>query len=202
MLSIDSKTQGSPVVQTPGEALLDLFYSRAGLRPPVLRQLQGEEVPQPYRNLLVHSCDMTPTLEAFFHQPIGLRVLSRELQDQSYVREVVLQRLDNAKPVEYGAIRICLNHLPAVAARRVLEAQRPFGNVLQSEAIAHMSWPQAFFRTESDFHMSAVLALDKPAVLYGRRNVLVDGKRKLLAEVIEILAPVLPPHRNASTDGY
>ena len=202
MVSTEAKTQNPAAFHTPGEALLELFYGRAGLRAPVLRQLQGEEMPQPYRNLLVHSCDMTPTLEAFYHQPIGLRVLSRELQDQSYIREVVLQRLDNAKPVEYGAIRISLNHLPPVAARRVLEAQRPFGNILQSEGIAHMSWPQAFFRTESDFHMSSVLALDKPSVLYGRRNVLVDGKRKLLAEVIEILAPVLQPQKDANTDGY
>jgi chorismate-pyruvate lyase len=202
MFSTEPNTETSGAVQTPGEALLELFYARAGLRPPVLQQIEGEEMPQPFRSLLVHCCDMTPTLEAFFHQPIGLRVLSRELQDQSYVREVVLQRLDNSKPVEYGAIRICLNHLPPVAARRVLEAQRPFGNILQSEAIPHMSWPQAFFRTESDFHMSAVLFLDTPTVLYGRRNVLVDGKRRLLAEVIEILAPVSQTPGNTNTDGY
>ena len=189
-------------VQPQWASLLELFYSRAGLRVPLLRQMAGEQMPQPYRSLLVHSCDMTPTLEAFFHQPIGLGLLSSELQDQSYVREVILKRSDNSKPVEYGAIRISLNHLPPNAARRVLEAQRPFGGILQSEGIPHMSWPQAFFMTESDSHMSGVLALDKSSSLFGRRNVLVDGSRRLLAEVIEILAPVPQSRTDTNSDGY
>jgi len=179
--------------QPPWAALLERFYARVGLRPPVLRQVAGEEMPQPYRSLLVHSSDMTPTLEAFYRRPIDLTVLSRELHDQSYLREVVLQARANPRPVEYGVIRICLNHLPPVVARSVLEAQRPFGGILQAEAIPHLSWPQAFFRAEADSHMSAVLGLEKPAVLYGRRNVLLDGSRHLLAEVIEILAPVAQP---------
>lgn len=145
---------------------------------------------------------MTPTLEAYYRQPIALKVLSRELQDQSYIREVVLHRTDDLKPIEYGVIRIWLNHLPPVAARLVLEAQRPFGGVLQSESIAHMSWPQAFFSTESEPHTESVLALKRPGTLYGRRNVLVDGTRRLLAEVIEILAPISQPAGEVDTDGY
>src|ERR1043165_9844915 len=50
-------------VQPAWAVLLDGFYTRAGLRPPLLRQLMGEDVPQPYHSLLVHSLDMTPTLE-------------------------------------------------------------------------------------------------------------------------------------------
>jgi hypothetical protein len=73
---------------------------------------------------------------------------------------------------------------------RVLEEQRPLGNILQTEAIAHLSWPQAFFKIQSDPHLSHVLHCSQPGELYGRRNVLLDGSRRLLAEVIEILAPV------------
>ena len=71
----------------------------------------------------------------------------------------------------------------------MLEEQRPLGNILQRDAIPHLSWPQAFFRVQSDSHLGHVLYLSEPAVLYGRRNVLLDGSRRLLAEVIEILAP-------------
>jgi hypothetical protein len=72
----------------------------------------------------------------------------------------------------------------------VLEEQRPLGSILQSEGIPHISWPQAFFRVESDPHTAAVLGRRQPCDLYGRRNVLLDRTRRLLAEVIEILAPV------------
>ena len=53
-----------------------------------------------------------------------------------------------------------------------------------------MSWPQPFFRAEPDSHMAAMLWLRRNCGLYGRRNVLVDGSRRLLAEVIEVLAPI------------
>ena len=202
MLSPVTSAKLSDSVQPPWAGLLEHFYTRTNQPAPLLRPLDGDHVPQPYRALLVHSCDMTPTLEAYYRQPIALKVLSRELQDQSYSREVVLHRTDDLKPIEYGAIRIWLNHLPPLAARLVLEAQRPFGGILQSESIAHMSWPQAFFCTESEPHMESVLTLQRPGTLYGRRNVLVDGTRRLLAEVIEILAPISLPPGEVDTDGY
>ena len=121
---------------------------------------------------------------------MGLTVLSRELQNDAYLREVILSRANDGSPVEYGVIRICLDHLPPPASRRVLEEQAPFGNILQTEGIPHMSWPQAFFRVDSDAHMRTVLRLQHSEVLYGRRNVLLDGSRRLLAEVIEILGLV------------
>ncbi len=171
-------------------ALLERFYSKLGLPLPELQDIQGEEMPQPYKGLLVHSSDMTPTLESFYRQPMRLTVLTREQQDFSYLREVVLKSTNDSRPVEYGVIRICLNHLPPPASLRVLEEQRPLGNILQREAIPHLSWPQAFFRVQSDSHLGHVLYLSQPAFLYGRRNVLLDGSRRLLAEVIEILTPV------------
>jgi chorismate-pyruvate lyase len=182
---------GRETVRTPGWAtLLERFYAKLGLPLPSLREVAGEEMPQPYKGLLVHSADMTPTLEAFYRQPISLSVLTREQQDYTYLREVVLKSANDSQPVEYGVIRICLNHLPAPARVCVLEEQRPLGNILQREDIAHLSWPQAFFQVQADSHLAHVLYLARPGTLYGRRNVLLDGSRRLLAEVIEILAPV------------
>lgn len=198
MPSAVPKMQHPRAARPPWAVLLDQFYARAGLEAPHLRELDPEAVPQPYHSLLVHSRDMTPTLEAFYHQPIALKVLSRDLDAQSYLREVVLLRTDGGGPIEYGVIRICLNHLTPVAARRVLEAERPFGNILQSEAIPHLSWPQAFFCAESDPHIRGVLALTRTGLLYGRRNVLLDSSRRLLAEVIEILSPVSPSDLGAN----
>ncbi|MGO8675868.1 MAG: hypothetical protein ACLQVX_08355 [Limisphaerales bacterium] len=170
-------------------ALLERFYSRAGLAPPRMRVVPGDEVPPPYKSLLVHSRDMTPTLEGFHGQPILLTVLSRERDGDTYWREVILKGADDSRPVEYGVIRICLAPLSPAAAKSVLEELRPLGKILQAEAVAHLSWPQAFFRVQADARLINVLGLRQPATLYGRRNVLADGSRRLLAEVIEILPP-------------
>jgi len=174
-------------------ALLKWFYLRAGRKAPRLSRLSDEQLPSPYKSLLAHSADMTPTLEAFYRQPLGLEVLNRELYEDTYRREVVLTVARERQPVLYGAIRIFLSHLPEAARRRALEECHPLGRILRDEAIPHMSWPQAFFSVEPDSHMVAVLRLTQNRSLYGRRNVQVDGSRRLLAEVIEILAPAETP---------
>jgi hypothetical protein len=174
----------------PWAALLARFYRLSGRTLPRFDLLQDYQVPPPYHSLLAHSSDMTLTLERFYHQPLRLSVLSRDLEADSYQREVVLTPAQAARPVEYGVIRICLGRLSPRTRRRVLEEQQPLGAILLSEAIPHLSWPQAFFRVQSDRHMAAVLDLPNAGVLYGRRTVLLDGARRLLADVLEVLAPV------------
>ena len=171
-------------------ALLERFYEPTGLSVPALTELAAAEVPQPYQALLVHSSDMTPTLANFYGQTLGLRVLSRERQDDSYKREVILWLAEDGRPVEYGVIRIRLDRLPPAARRLVLQEQRPLGDILHGESVPHLSWPKGFFRLKADAHAGAALGLRRAGLLYGRRNVLLDGSRRLLAEVIEVLAPV------------
>ncbi|MCX6913910.1 MAG: hypothetical protein NT167_12800, partial [Verrucomicrobia bacterium] len=143
----------------------------------------------PYRALLVHSSDMTSTLASFYGETPRLRVLTRERRNDSYKREIILWVTEGARPIEYGVIRIHLDRLPPGARQLVLQEERPLGDILNGEAIAFLSWPQAFFRLKSDAHAGAALGLQHPGFLYGRRNVLIDGSRHLLAEVIEVLAP-------------
>jgi len=177
-------------LHTPSWALLlQRFYARMARPLPPIEQLKPEQMPEPYRRLLVHSSDMTPTLETFYRARLGITLLTRELEGDEYMREVTLRPVDGGQPVEYGVIRICLDHLPASVREPVLQEQRPLGDVLRREHIPHISWPQAFFRMESDSHTQQVLRLPPSCDLYGRRNVLLDASRRLLAEVIEILAP-------------
>ena len=70
--------------------LLD-FYQRAGESAPELIPVNGVDMPEPYRRLLVHADDMTPTLEEFHGNRIHLRILGREQNETAYKREVVLE---------------------------------------------------------------------------------------------------------------
>lgn len=173
----------------PWAAVLSRFYQRLGLPLPQLSRLEGRRLPEPARQLLAHNRDMTPTLEQFHGEPLSLRVCSRECGSDVYLREVVLALAGSGQPVEYGAICIYLDRFPAPVQRLVLAEQHPFGRILQRESIAHLGWPQAFFAVVADAHISSLLELAEPPTLYGRRNVLLDERRRLLAEVIEILAP-------------
>jgi chorismate-pyruvate lyase len=190
MISQAPTIRGAPGRSPSRLALLERFYSRNGLTLPQATTLRSEEMPEPYKRLLVHCHDMTSTLEAFYGSVMRITVLSRELEEGAYLREVILQPAGGAAPVEYGVIRIFLDQLPARARRRVLEEERPLGNILHTEEVPYLSWPQSFFWVGPDTHLGRVLGQQQPRVLYGRRNLLLDGSRHLLAEVIEVLAPV------------
>jgi len=191
-LSTSSSTP--PLVKAlPAAYPLDDFYARAGLPLPELQTVEPESIPEPYRSLLVHQHDMTPTLSAFHAAVIHLRVLSREYRDDFYFREVVLMTDGTEQPVEFGAIRINLALFAPAARRHILDERVPLGDLLRIHAVAHSSRPKAFFRLCADVLMMEALQLSEPRMLYGRRNTLLDTVQRPLAEVVEILPPTKGP---------
>jgi chorismate-pyruvate lyase len=169
---------------------LDEFYQEMGQALPPLQQVDGEAVPRPYKQLLVHHDDMTPTLEKYHGCDIHLRLLSRRRKGSSYFREVVLLLDGTDQPVEFGAIKIYLDRFGADARRQILEEQRPLGHILQERDVKHSSRPKAFLRLASDHFINDALQLSGANVLYGRRNTLFDPQERPLAEIVEILPPV------------
>ena len=172
---------------------LEEFYARSGLTLPPLQQIDGEEVPQPYRSLLVHEQDMTSTLEKFHHSPVQVQVLSRQRQGDDYYREVVLQLEGSGQPVEFGAIKIHLGLFPPEARAEILRERWPLGHILKDYSIRYTSRPKAFLRVASDRLISRVLHLTGAQQLFGRRNTLFDAEGRSLAEIVEILPPEVKP---------
>ena len=110
-MSLSASTNPAPApppVVLPIAYPLDDFYTQAGLPLPSIEAVPGDEVPEPYKSLLVHQDDMTPTLAKFHGDTIHLRVLRRQQRDDFYFREVVLVTDKDEKPVEFGAIKIPL----------------------------------------------------------------------------------------------
>jgi chorismate-pyruvate lyase len=168
---------------------LDEFYQQSGAPLPAATKIDGWEVPEDQRRLLVHDNDMTPTLEAAYGQSIHLRVLRHKLNDEVFSRQVVLLLEDDITAVVFGAIRICLARLSDPAKQLVLKEKMPFGGILHEQRIPHASRPESYFRVEADAVIGEALRLPGPCTLYGRRNVLRDGCGHTLAEVLEILPP-------------
>ena len=166
------------------------FYQRAGEAAPDLLLIDSSEMPEPYRRLLVHDDDMTPTLEEFHGDRIHLRLLSREESEASYKREVVLEAGEDNKPVEFGAIAIHLEQFPEQARALVLGESVPLGTILNEHAIRHESCPQAYFKVQSDPLITEAFGLDASTELYGRCNIHRNLNGNHLAEIVEILPPV------------
>lgn len=171
---------------------LDDFYARANRPLPPIRQISGDEMPEPYRALLVHEEDMTPTLEEFHGANIRLRVLNRQQRDGVYYREVVLLLDGSNTPVEFGAIRINVDLFPPAAKSAVLKEGLPLGHVLAEHKVKHASRPKGFIALQSDDFINQALGLSGTHSLYGRRNTLYDSQKRPLAEIVEILPPTQP----------
>lgn len=181
-----------PGPQPEEEAVFPLtqFYKRAGLPLPAFEEISGADLPEPYRALLFHDRDMTPTLQEFHGTDIHIEVLSRERRGDEYYREVILRRDDDDRAVEFGASRIALDRLPNVVRRLVLQEYLPFGHILKAHELAHTGKPTAFFRIVADSLINRAFGLTGTRIVYGRRNTLRDLSGRPLSDVVEVLPPM------------
>jgi chorismate-pyruvate lyase len=168
---------------------LDQFYPVPGVPVPEATKIEVDCIPEPYRSLLVHENDMTPTLEAAYRQRIHIRLISRKVEDDVLLRQVVLVLDNDERPVEFGAIRIQLNQLPPEARQLILENKLPLGRLLQDFFIQHSSQPVGYFEVKADGRIGEAIYVPSQQRLYGRRNKLLMPSGEVLAEVVEILPP-------------
>jgi hypothetical protein len=168
---------------------LNEFYDQLGLPLPCVVRVEDRDVPEPYRSLLVHTLDMTPTLAGFYRCGIRLQVLKHALSRDVLSREIVLVLEGDEKPVVFGAIKIYLERFPAEARRLVEEMKQPLGTILQTQGIVHASRPEAYIQVTADATINGALGLTGSHRLYGRRNGLWNESQQALAQVVEILPP-------------
>jgi chorismate-pyruvate lyase len=171
---------------------LDTFYTLIEANLPAVEAIDGQDVPEPYRSLLVHKRDMTPTLETFHGDRIELRVLDRHLEGDAYSRLVDLTLIGTGEVVEFGAIMIDLALFPPVAREIVLQGHVPLGTILAEYEIEHESCPQSFITLDPDAYIQQALDMEHSERLYGRRNWLVTADDRRLADILELLPPSRP----------
>ena len=180
---------GDPVVEAAFTQPLASFYAQAGLPLPPIDSIAGDAMPEPYRTLLVHENDMTPTLERHHGDPIHLKVLRSERSGMDYHREVVLLLDGSDTPVEFGANRVALDLYPAAARELILKEYVPLGSILARFNIVHTCHPSAYLRIVADELIGGELKVREGTVLYGRRNTLRNPQGRALSEIVEILPP-------------
>lgn len=166
---------------------MDEFYETLGAPLPPVYQVDGKEVPEPYRSLLVHQRDMTPTLTDAHRQPLRLRILQLVITDSFLRRMIVLEVEKTGRPVVFAAITIYLDRFASEPRRLILEGKLAFGAILHGQSIAHASRPVGFFRVEADSIICEALHLAQPAELFGRTTVMLDHEQQPLAHVLEVL---------------
>ncbi|MEQ1861160.1 MAG: hypothetical protein ABMA13_14660 [Chthoniobacteraceae bacterium] len=168
---------------------LSLFRERDQRPLPIIEVIDGDAMPQPYRDLLVHNGDMTSRLEAFHGSPMKLRVLNLDRTPEAYRREVLLCTADTGLPVEYGANEINLAAFDEPLRAEILEGRLPLGGLLNRAGINYRSEPRGFLRVMPDLTLCRLFGVDVAAAFFGRSNTLIGDDGTVLARIVEVLRP-------------
>jgi hypothetical protein len=168
---------------------LNVVYRRAGIAMPAWEIVAPDQIPSPYRSLLVHDDDMTSTLERHYGGRVVLRALSTFFNGPWYFRRVLLVQEYTGRPAEMGAIRIKLDAFGSRMKAAILKNETPLGRVLADGRFDYRSRVNDYLAITPNPEMMGVFWMREPLTLYGRRTEIVHAGRKI-GDIVEVLPQV------------
>jgi len=179
-----------PTEGTYGPDLPTLYrLFRPDVAPPEHALVTPDEMPEPYRGLLVHAHHMTVTVEAFYGSLVNVRVLERRRDGDSYARKILLELQSDGRVVQFGVVGIRLDFCSEPVREAILAERTPLGRILIEHDVLRRIEPTAYFRVTPGPKLTEWFGLPGPRTTYGRLGIIhCDGQPAI--EVLEILAPV------------
>ena len=148
-----------------------------------------EQVPEPYRTLLVHPQHMTVTMECFHGQRVALRIVRRTRQADRYTRMILLALEQTGRIVQFGIMRFDFHFCDQAVRDEILRGQTPLGRILIEHNILTQIHPELYLRVTPGQTMMQYFGLSEPTVVYGRvATISCNGDPAV--ELLEISAPV------------
>ena len=168
---------------------LSEYYRDYDIPMPIFESVQSDDVPEPYRHLLVHEADMTGRLTAFHGESLFLNVIDKNALRGMLVRRVVLCGIETNKKFEFGEIIIHLNRFEPKVRELIEEAKIPLGGIMVNHKVEFISSPSHYLKVTCDDMIAKCLSTTAGTELYGRKNKLTNYQGEVLAEIVEILPP-------------
>ena len=114
-------------------------------------EVQPDDMPEPYRWLLVHDAHMTKVLEARYDRPVELHVVENHLEEDRhrYARRIFLTLPGTSHELEYGVVRLDLNQMPEDVKAEILARQKPLGAILIGHDVHREVQPHWYLRFDA-----------------------------------------------------
>lgn len=168
------------------EDLYNLFPEAGD--PPEYETIRGDDMPEPYRGLLVHDQHMTVTVEAFHGGPVDVRILARRQDGDVYARKILLVHQATGKVVQFGIVRIDLSMTSDPVRDAIVAGDTPVGRILIDNDVLRRIEPVAYLKITPRPLQMARFGMAAPAPLYGRLAIIhCDGQPAV--ELLEVVAP-------------
>ncbi len=150
--------------------------------------VSAEQVPPPYHELLVHPHHMTVTVEAHHHDTVDVKVLEHIAGANTYARKILLVARKTGRVVQFGLVRIHLQHCSPAVRAEIVEGLKPLGRILIEHNVLRRIEPTSFLRVTPGPALMEWFGLTAPRVTYGRQALIhCDGEPAI--ELLEIVAP-------------
>jgi chorismate-pyruvate lyase len=166
--------------------LCDLFPSAEALFHADI--VSPDEVPSPYRDLLVHDQHMTVTVEKYHGSLVDVRILDRRQDNDAYARKILLALQSTGRIVQFGIARVHLRYCSPEVRSEIVAGQTPLGRILIEHDVLRRVEPTAFLRVSPGPAMMQWLGRDRPRTTYGRLAI-IHCNGQPAVEVLEIVAP-------------
>jgi hypothetical protein len=174
----------------PGPNLPDLYrLFQTDAPPPEHALIAPEQMPEPYRSLLVHNHHMTVTVEAYYGSLVNVRVLERRHDGDTYARKILLKLRSNGRVVLFGIPRIHVQFCSEPVRAAILREDTPLGRILIEHDVLRRIEPTAYFRVTTGPMVTQWFGLPAPRETYGRLGIIHCDEQPAI-ELLEILAPV------------
>ena len=150
--------------------------------------ISTDQMPQPYRDLLVHEHHMTVTVEAHHGSLVDVKVLERKREGDSYARKILLAKQTDGRIVQFGLVLIWLNYCSPEVRAEIVAEKTPLGRILISHNVLRRIEPTDYLRGTPGPEMMQWFGLTTPVPVYGRLALIhCDGKPAI--ELVEIVTP-------------
>lgn len=156
---------------------------------PTADELAPEEIPEPYRTLLVHNHHMTVTVEDFYRDRVDVAILESQLLGHEYRRKILLALTGNSRVVQFGLVCIDLSLLSSVVREQIIAGKTPLGRILIENDVLREVRPISYWKVQPNDALRDWFQMTHDEDLYGRIGLITtDGQPAI--EVLEILAPI------------
>ena len=154
------------------------------------QEADPNSIPTEYRQLLAHNHHMTVTVEQFFGSKVDVQVLDERFSGESYSRKIILRRQDNSQVVQFGIVRLNLNHLAPDVVTEIQKKETPLGRILIERNVLRVVELSKVWRFQCGAEMAETFHADIDATTFGRTAMIhCDGDPAI--ELLEIITPNL-----------
>jgi chorismate-pyruvate lyase len=156
-----------------------------------VKTIAGDQMPEPYHRLLVHTHHMTVTVERFYEDKVDVKVLKVRRDGDDYARKILLTLKNTGRVVQFGMPRVNLSLLSQIVRDEIVAGGTPLGRVLINNHVLRRIEPIAYLEVTLGPVLAGQFDVPPGTRTYGRTGVIFTNEQPAI-EVLEVLAPIQP----------